>query len=607
MGGLTDAERESLTHLKDQPSYQGDAAEAVAFAIGHLFERHSVVDTRKVYETAIRHGIGSVTPQAIQAEAERQGLLTKGTESTTREVLAQEGRIIAYGRSGRGVWQKLGNGRADGLEGLSDEQKAAVRHVWESPDGVIMIRGGAGTGKTRMMTQAVAGIGVPVVVVAPSAKASRGVLREEGFAAADTVAAFLDQPKMQEAAKGGVIWVDEAGLLSTRQLDQLFAVAGELQARVVLQGDKRQHAAVERSATLKVLEDYAGLPVAELTEIRRQTHKPFKEAVAAIAKGDVVAGFDQLDRLGWIKQTPAFDHNGPLVDAYLDALKAKASVLVVAPTHKEGDEITAALRARLKATKIIAQEERIFQTLKPLGWTAAERGDLSRRREGGEILQFVRNSGPFKAGQRVEASALLPDQVKPEHFAVYQPGEIALSKGDTIKITANGRDKSGNHKLNNGAIYQIGGFTKGGDIRLTNGWTLDKDFSHLTHGLVVTSHASQGMTVDRVLIAMGAESRPAISAEQFYVSVSRARQQATIFTGLSPATLRAAVQHGDSRRSAHAFMGAEKATPAPRPRRYIDRARAFLHRMQDAHRWLRLYGHSVTTPEFSRGREFHER
>ena len=48
------------------------------------------------------------------------------------------------------------------------------------------------------------------------------------------------------------------------------------------------------------------------------------------------------------------------------------------------------------------------------------------------------------------------------------------------------------------------------------------------HGYCTTSHASQGKTVDRVLIAMGAESFPAASQQQFYVSVSRGRKACTI-------------------------------------------------------------------------------
>lgn len=590
LGKLSPEELEGFRHLKGQPGYGSDAERSVAYAIAHEFERKSVVDARRLYETAIRHGFGSVEPHEIEREARRQGLLVKDGEATTRAVLDQESRLIAYGRGGRGSWKPLAAENRDPLDGLSAEQKAAVRHVWQSPDGVIMIRGGAGTGKTRMMTQAVAGIACPVVVLAPSAQASRGVLVEEGFADADTVASFLEKPELREQARRGVVWIDEAGLLSTRQLDQLFAHAHELGARVVLQGDKRQHAAVERSATLQVLEDYAGLPVAELTEVRRQTHGEYKQAVSAIARGDVLGGYDIIDGLGWIEQTPAFDHNKPLVDAYLEAVTARQSVLVVAPSHKEIYEITGEIRDRLKEKGLIGTDERTFATLKPLGWTTAERGEIAHRATGGEVVQFVRNSGIHRAGARVAAATLAGEAVKPEHFAVYQPGEIALAEGDTIRVTANGRDKTGKHKLNNGALYQVAGFDRSGDIRLSNGWTLAKDFRHLTHGLAVTSHASQGKTVDRVLIAMGHESKPVISREQFYVSVSRARQQATVFTDLSPVALRDVIQRGDARISATELMGQASASPPEampglEPRHLLQ---AFVAQVVETYRRLRM-------------------
>ena len=59
-----------------------------------------------------------------------------------------------------------------------------------------------------------------------------------------------------------------------------------------------------------------------------------------------------------------------------------------------------------------------------------------------------------------------------------------------------------------------------GDIKLTNGFVVPKDYGGLTHGYVVTSHASQGKTVDVSLIALGSESLAAANREQFYVSVS---------------------------------------------------------------------------------------
>lgn len=631
---LTDKERQQLAGLNGKPGFEGDERAAVEFAIGHLFERKSVVDARRLFETALRHGMGSVTPESVQEEAKRQGVLLKDGEATTRQVLAEEGRVIAFARDGRGTCGRLGArpgsqveagaplelGRvaagdavaapdtpstqwqrsssetatstsrrqavssdhvrdATNMVDLSPEQAAIARHVWDSPDRVILIRGAAGTGKTHTMKATIEGIDRPVVVLAPSAEASRGVLRKEGFKEADTVARFLIDEKYQEQARDGVIWVDEAGLLGMRQVREVFDAAERLNARVVLQGDRRQHGSVERGATLRVLEEFAGLPVAELRDIRRQKGR-YKQAVASLAKGDLVGGYDLLDGLGWVRESRS---NAPLVDDYLAALDARKSVLVVAPTHVEGGEITGEIRGRLKERGMIAQEGRQVDVLVPLGWTEAERADLERY-EGTEVMVFHRSSGTFKAGDRVSGWKPGDRFAKASHFSVYTPASIELAAGDMVRITANGKTKDGGHKLNNGAIYRVKGFTKDEDIVLDNGWVVDRTFGHLAHGYVTTSHASQGKTVDRVLIAMGHESRPAINAEQFYVSVSRGREQAMVYSDLPPGDLREAIQKADPRKSATELLGQQRAKPKPRKK---DRLRKLTEKMRTAFKQLR--------------------
>jgi conjugative relaxase-like TrwC/TraI family protein len=613
---LTEQERQGLAGLHGWAGFEGNAKEAVEFAIGHLFERKSVVDARKVYELALRRGIGSVTPEEVQAEARKQGLLTRGGEATTRQVLAEEERVIAFARDGRGTCRGMGmragleptshhdndgiepsllgttpgrvttraaaNSLAD-LATLSPDQQAICRHVWNSPDRVILIRGAAGTGKTHTMKATIAGLDRHAVVLAPSADASRGVLRNEGFQDADTVARFLTDEKFQQTAKNGVIWVDEAGLMGIRQVREVFDAAEKLNARVVLQGDRRQHGSVERGATLRVLEEYAGLPVAELKDIRRQKGR-YKAAVASLAKGDMLAGYDQLADLKWVKET---DSHAPLVDEYMAALDTKKTkqkdadrVLVVAPTHAEGDAITGQIRERLKERGRIASEGRQMDVLVPLHWTEAERGDLDRY-EGTEVMCFHRNSGTFKAGQTVRIADWKSGDrfAKAAHFSVYAPGSIEVAAGDRLRFTSNGKTKDGKHKLNNGASYGVDGFTKDGDLVLDNGWVVDQKYGHFAHGYVTTSHASQGKTVDRVLIAMGRDSLPAISAEQFYVSVSRGCDKATIYSDLSPVELREAIQKADPRKSATELVGARK--PKRRVKTLAERMRAAFSQLRE--------------------------
>ena len=604
---LSDVERRGLTQLIGKPSYESDAREGVRHAIGHMFERSSVVDERRLYEAAIRHGIGSVTPDGIQAEAKRQGVLVRDGQATTCDVLAEERRIIEFAKEGRGTMLPLGSsGRhnvfAANDSTLSPEQWAICRHVWDSSDQVVLIRGVAGTGKTRTMRAAIDGIGQPVQVLAPSAEASRGILRSSdggGFQDADTVARFLVDETMQEKTRGGVIWVDEAGLLGIRQVAQLFDVAGQLNARVILQGDKRQHGSVERGATLRVLEEFAGLPVAELRDIRRQRGQ-YKSAVESLSRGDMLEGYDRLANMGWVVHA---DGHKPLVEGYLDALDARKSVLVVAPTHFEGDEVTAGIRNALKERGLLASEDRLVGRLVPLGWTEAQRADPATY-EGTEVIQFHRHSGPYHAGQRINSLDFRLNRSHPAHYGVYGRDTLPLSRGDVIRITANGKDKSGQHKLNNGKEYTLKGFTSSGDLVLNNGWVVDKKFGHLSHGYVATSHAAQGKTVKRVLIAMGQESLPAINAEQFYVSVSRGQEMATIYSDLPADRLREAIQKRYGRKSATELMGQSRSRIKTKPNASL---RQFMKRAAELYRQLRLRANSSLTMAGKQRETAHER
>ena len=83
-------------------------------------------------------------------------------------------------------------------------------------------------------------------------------------------------------------------MVGSRSIGKLFDVAEQLNARVVLGGDKRQTAAVERGAALRVLEDVAGLKVAEVTEIRGQSGE-YKEAVKLLSEGKAGEGLQKLD------------------------------------------------------------------------------------------------------------------------------------------------------------------------------------------------------------------------------------------------------------------------------------------------------------------------
>ncbi len=521
------------------------AVDAVERAMAHSFERSSVLPERTLQAEALRQGVGVASRESIERLTAAQPLIRATRDGrrlvTTREVLEEETRMLAFARGGRGSCRPISlDKRRFHREWLNTQQKAAVSHVMESRDRVVLIRGAAGTGKTTMMQEAREAMeqaGVRVFAFAPSADAGRGVLREAGFESADTVARLLADQKLQAELPGGVIWIDEAGLVGTRTMRQVFDLAERQNARVVLSGDRRQHGSVERGAALRLLEDEAGLRPAEIREIQRQKDQ-YKAAVKDLSEDRTEAGFLRLDQLGWIREVPDEDRYRAIAAEYVDAVNAGKSALVVSPTHAEGDRITDEIRSRLRSEGRLGEETREFAQLVPANLTLGQRLDPASYQPD-DVLIFHQNAKGHRKGDRITVGHGRAPVDQAARYSVYRQRRIDLSPGDRIRITRNGATAEGGHRMNNGDLHTIKAFAPGGDIQLENGWIVPKDYGHLSHGLVVTSHASQGKTFDRVIVGQSSESFPASSREQFYVSASRGRERVVVFTDDKAELLRA--------------------------------------------------------------------
>ena len=414
------------------------------------------------------------------------------------------------------------------------------------------------------------------------------------------MATFLGSEDMQEQARQGVIWVDEAGLLPIDDLDRLCSLAKSLDARIVLQGDPKQHRAVSRDGNmLEVLESFAGLPVAKLTEIKRQ-RGDYAKAVAAIRDHRLEEADTVLRKLGWIVEGKGHD---ALVVEYAKAIEEKKpngerkTVLVIDPTHKDGDGLAEKLRAVRKEKGLIAEEEKTFPRLVACDWTNAEKMDADHY-GGEETVQFFKNTGKFRAGDRVRATEVLPHlpRLNPKHFQVFNKTEVRFSVGDIVKTTNGGWDVTGKHRIDNNRFDVIKGFTKDDGIILSNGWELGKNFAHIKHGLVRTSMATQSKTEDIVLAAMNKASLGATNHAQGYVTASRGRERGMIFTDLSRDELLRAVARGDGRKSATELFR-PKQEPA-RTAKATDRMRAFMEKVRSTYRQLQRKAAAVANERF---------
>jgi len=582
---LSDEERAAFRRAQLGET-KGDSAvtakEAVGYALDHSFERASAVSEKRLRAEALRYGVGSVLPEDVAGLAKEKDVIAKEVKgqvmATTRKTLDQEVAMLEFARDGHGQFRPLGDSQAD-LSGLSEEQQRAARFVLNSRDRVVGIRGGAGTGKTTMMKATVHAIennkhgGRKVFVFAPSAQASRGVLKAEGFTNAETLERLLVDEKLQKQTQGNVIWVDEAGLVSSRSMRRLFDVAKAQNARVVLSGDYRQHASVEAGDALRLLESEAGVKLAELKEIRRQKDPEYKKAVQEISRGTgrgAKKGFERLDNMGAIVEASGEERHALLIRDYLRAAEDGKTALIIAPTHAEGERLTEELRGALKAQGAIGPEKD-FKVRTNAGWTAAEKGD-GRNYRPGLVVEFNQNVKGFAKGEKAAvvkggdgvtlvkqdgSQAALP-LGHADRFEVYRTRDIALGKGDRIRVTRNGMAKvegqAKGTRLNNGDIFTVEGFTKEGDIRIGGGKLLNKDFGHFAPGYVDTSYASQGKTVKRVFIATGHESLGAANRQQWYVSVSRGEEAAKVYVD-SKQDVKDAIARGTERLSAVELTG----------------------------------------------------
>lgn len=543
---------------------------AVEFALEHHLFRQSTVEKHQIVGTALEHGL-TLLPEEIDVALANADVIarTKAIDGaarhfvTTDRVLDAEGKMIAFARDSRGTRYSI---KPDPHEfkrdWLNDQQKNAVNHVLHSRDTVTGVTGGAGTGKTSLMKEAVEAIesqGKNVLTFSPSTGA-REVLMEEGFEAAQTVEHLLRNEKLQGTIKpGDVLWVDEAGLLDVRSMSGIFRIAEQQEARVVLSGDTRQHSSPRRGEALRLLEKQAGLNVVRIEEIQRQKGR-YKKAVALISQGHeivdeskqltgLLAGFDLLDKMGKIKEIEPGKRYEILADQFIANQGKGKAALVVAPTHSEGEAVTEEIRSRLREAGAIGKEnqEKKITQLRSLYLSDAQKREASSYSEDGMVVQFHQNAkGGFKRGERYrvgfdESSQVtlhsmagepvaksLPSEY-PERFEVYSESTIQLAKGDKVRFSLGGTAKDGKRRISNGRLDEIKGFDRAGNMTLKSGMTIDREYGHLDFGYVVTSHASQGKTTKLAISAMGSQSLPAINAKQFYVTVSRGSEDVVIY------------------------------------------------------------------------------
>jgi hypothetical protein len=373
---------ESVERAGEIPSDPTQAAESLQHAKEHLFERNSVVREHELMTEALRYGRGKIDRRqlrgALELEQSQGSLIRAGNNLATRESLEREQRMIAAIDGGIGRYERLGGKRKfSPSERLREEQHRAVLQILDSQDFAVNLRGAAGTGKTATLTEIARGLreaGREVLAVAPTRGAVEE-LQKVGFRDAMTISRLLEDPKAQAALHRRVLVVDEAGMVSGRQMEGLLKLAEREEARILFSGDTRQLQSVEASDALRILEQESRMKSVSLMAVQRQTQVQYRDAIQTL-RHSPKQGFEKLEQLGAVREVPCLERAQAVASAYRAlASDSNRSVLVVAGTHEEIGKITDAIREDMKQHGEL-DRGLVAERYVPLQWTEAQKKEL---------------------------------------------------------------------------------------------------------------------------------------------------------------------------------------------------------------------------------------
>jgi ATP-dependent exoDNAse (exonuclease V) alpha subunit len=227
---------------------------------------------------------------------------------------------------------------------------------------------------------------------------------------------------------------------------------------------------------------------------------------------------------------------------------------VVSPDNRSRKDLNAAIRAELRETGQLGPDVyRLPILINRQDLTGEDRGVASSYHVG-DSVRYLRGSEALGVEpksyaivinvdseqnqisvKKADGQVVTYDPGRLKGVSIYEPESRSFAEGDRVQFTTPWKDKAvSNRDL--GTITYLDGH---GNVRVqlddserTVGWNL-RENQHLDHAYAMTSHSSQGATVDQVFIHIDtsdSKSRALIDETLAYVATSRPRYDAQIFT-----------------------------------------------------------------------------
>jgi Ti-type conjugative transfer relaxase TraA len=527
----TFSERDIDRHLGKHIEDDGERAAAKTAVLGHA-------ETLPLYDRASGEAVERYTTKTVRAQ-EAAALADAATIAEARGHYVLPAGAIEGAAASRT---------------LRPDQRQAFDHA-VGTGGLKVIEGRAGTGKSHVL-QAVRAAhertGLRVIGLAPTNAVAQD-LKAEGFAEAATAHSELFRLKNGRTHwdRRTVVVVDEAAMLDSRVTGELLAEARRTRAKVILAGDDRQLASIERGGLFSELRQRHGS--AEINEITRQRTDWQRHAARDLAEGrfsEAVAAFDQAGAITWTQDQ--VDARVALVAAWQrdTAAEPDATRFVFAYTNRDVDALNAELRQ-----------------------VRRDRGELL-----GPDVRFETKHGPaaFAPGDRVQFT----DTLKAARIYNGNVGTITDIDART------------------GVIWARMDSPEAGQGREVV-WSAS-EFIGFRHGYAGTIYKGQGKTLDHTYLYHSHHWRSAAS----YVALTRQRESAQVFVAreTAPAALQLARQMAreEIKAASVAWATIDELTPAMQERAVRDRlAELVSARRAEAeprHRAKASHGQGVPAP-----------